>query len=114
MKKILVLGILALTAATAFATQGGLHIIKKIAVPGEGWWDCLTLDSKGRRLYISHGTQVDVLNVDNGKLVGAIPNTDGVHDIAIATELGRGFTSNGRASTVSIFDLKSLKRRQDD
>ena len=96
-----------LLAASA-QTVGGHHLIKKIPIAGEGSWDYLTVDESARRLYVSHGTQVEVLDVDSGAIVGKIPNTPGVHGIAIAAELGRGFVSNGQSSTVTIFDLKTL------
>jgi YVTN family beta-propeller protein len=96
-----------LLAASA-QTVGGYHLIKKIPIAGEGSWDYLTVDESARRLYVSHGTQVEVLDVDSGAIVGKIPNTPGVHGIAIAAELGRGFVSNGQSSTVTIFDLKTL------
>jgi len=95
-------------SASAFA-DGGYHIIKKIPIPGQGGWDYLIVDETARRLYVSHGTQVEVLDVDSGTVVGKIPNTLGVHGIAIAPELGRGFVSDGQTSTVTIFDLKSLQ-----
>ena len=98
---------LSLLAASA-QTAGGYHVIKKIPIPGEGSWDYLTVDESARRLYVSHGTQVEVLDVDSGAIVGKIANTPGVHGIAIAPELGRGFVSNGQSSTVTIFDLKTL------
>ena len=84
------------------------QITKKIPIPGQGSWDYLTVDQDARRLYVSHGTQVEVLDVDSGSIAGKIPNTPGVHGIAIAPELGRGFVSNGQASTVTVFDLKTL------
>jgi YVTN family beta-propeller protein len=84
-------------------------VTKKIPMPGQGSFDYLTVDESGRRLYVSHGTQVEVLDVDSGTVVGSIPNTLGVHGIAIAAEFGRGFVSDGQSSTVTIFDLKSLK-----
>ena len=84
------------------------QITKKIPIPGQGSWDYLTVDEGARRLYVSHGTQVEVLDIDSGSIVGKIANTPGVHGIAIAPELGRGFVSNGQASTVTIFDLKTL------
>ena len=98
-------------AAALFAAQPETQygVIKKIPIPGQGSWDYLTVDSNARRLYVSHGTQVEVLDVDSGSIVGTIPNTLGVHGIAIAPELGRGFVSDGKASTVTIFDLKTLK-----
>jgi YVTN family beta-propeller protein len=99
---------LSLLAASA-QTAGGYHVIKRIPISGEGGWDYLTVDESARRLYVSHGTQVEVLDVDSGAIVGKIANTPGVHGIAIAPELGRGFVSNGQSSTVTIFDLKTLK-----
>ena len=87
---------------------GGYSVTKKIPIAGQGSFDYLTVDEVGRRLYVSHGTQVEVLDVDAGSVVGNIPNTLGVHGIAIATEFGRGFVSNGQSSTVTIFDLKTL------
>jgi YVTN family beta-propeller protein len=86
----------------------GYHLLKKIKVGGEGFWDYITFDSPTRRLFISRGTKVVVLNVDTEKVVGEIPNTAGVHGIALAHDLNRGFTSNGQAGTVTIFDLKTL------
>lgn len=85
------------------------HLVKKVVLGGEGGWDYLTVDGAARRLYISRGTRVMVLDADTYAVVGEIPNTEGVHGIAIASALGRGFTSNGRANTVTIFDLKTLK-----
>jgi len=93
-------------AAQAFE---GYRVVQKISIPGQGGWDYLTLDEDARRLYVSHGTQVEVVNVDSGAIVGKIPNTSGVHGIALAPELGRGFVSDGKSSTVTIFDLKTLK-----
>ncbi len=94
--------------STALSTKS-YHLIKKVVLGEEGSWDYLTLDSTARRLYITRSTRVIVLDVDTGLVVGEVPNTNGVHGVAIATELGRGFTSNGKASTVSIFDLKTLQ-----
>jgi YVTN family beta-propeller protein len=91
------------------APSGGYSIIKKIPIAGQGSWDYLTVDEAARRLYVSHGTQVEVLDIDSLTVVGNVPKTPGVHGIAIAPELGRGFVSNGQASTVTIFDLKTLK-----
>jgi DNA-binding beta-propeller fold protein YncE len=92
------------------AAEGGYHLLKKVHLGGEGGWDYLTVDSAARRLYISRSTHVIVLDADSLKTVGDIPDTPGVHGIALAPELGRGFTSDGRASTVTIFDLKTLKK----
>lgn len=90
-------------------SEESYHVIKKIPIPGQGGFDYLTIDGSARRLYVSHGTQVEVLDVDSGAIVGKIPNTMGVHGIAIAPELGRGFVSDGQTATVTIFDLKTLK-----
>ncbi len=87
----------------------GYHLLKKIKLGGEGFWDYLAFDSPTRRLFISRGTKVVVLDVDSEKVVGEIPDTPGVHGIALAPDLGKGFTSNGGAGTVSIFDLKTLE-----
>ena len=86
----------------------GYQLLKKVAVGGEGGWDYLTVDPAARRLYISRQTRVMVFDLDSEKLAGEIPNTTGVHGIAIASDLGRGFTSNGRDNSVTIFDLKNL------
>jgi len=90
-------------------STAGYHVVKIIHIGGPGRWDYCVVDSATRRLYVSHGTHVVVLNVDTGKIVGDIPNTLGVHGIALAPDLGRGFISDGRADTVTIFDLKTLK-----
>jgi YVTN family beta-propeller protein len=91
------------------SSNGSYSVIKKIPIPGQGSWDYLTIDDAARRLYVSHGTQVEVLDVDSGAIVGKIENTLGVHGIAVAADLGRGFVSDGQSSTVTIFDLKTLK-----
>jgi DNA-binding beta-propeller fold protein YncE len=89
--------------------SSGYHAAKTIAVGGDEGWDYIAADSDARRLYVSHGSRVVVLDADSGAVTGEIPDTPGVHGIAIASDLGRGFTSNGRANTVTIFDLKTLK-----
>jgi len=101
---------LCLLALVAGATaQSGYKLLKKIPISGEGSWDYLTVDESNRRLYVSHGTQVEVIDLETDSPVGKIPNTPGVHGIAVAPELGRGFVSNGQSSTVTVFDLKTLK-----
>lgn len=87
---------------------GSYRVVKRIEVGGEGGWDYLTADPAAHRLYISRGTHVMVFDTDRDTVVGDIPNTPGVHGIAIAPALGRGFTTNGRDSTVTIFDTKTL------
>jgi DNA-binding beta-propeller fold protein YncE len=87
----------------------GYKVENRYPVPGNGGFDYLTIDSGARRLYLSHGTQVDVVDADNGKLIGTIPDTPGVHGIAIASEFKHGFTSNGREDKVSMFDPTTLQ-----
>jgi YVTN family beta-propeller protein len=113
------LGSTLVTAALACSLMGaftsgaqgssGYHILKTLPVGGDEGWDYVAVDSDARRVYLSHGTHVVVLDADSGAVVGDIPDTQGVHGIALAPDLGRGFTSNGRANTVTIFDLKTLK-----
>jgi hypothetical protein len=85
------------------------RVVKTVPIPGDGFWDYVSMDSNARRIYISHGTRVQVLDADSFAIVGEIPDTQGVHGIAIASDLGRGFTSNGGAGTVTIFDPKTLQ-----
>jgi DNA-binding beta-propeller fold protein YncE len=98
-----------LFAIFSTAADPGYNVIKTYKLGGEGGWDYLNLDSSSRRLYISRATHVIVIDADSGKPVGDIPDTPGVHGIALAPELGRGFVSNGREGTVTIFDIQTLK-----
>ena len=100
---------LAAHGGSAQPAAGKYRVTKTIAVGGDEGWDYLTVDSGARRLYVSHGSRVVVIDTDSNAVVGEIPDTQGVHGIAIASDAGRGFTSNGRANTVTIFDLKTLK-----
>ncbi len=95
--------------AAPAAPPSGYHIIKKVTAPGTGGWDYVSVDEAGRRVYIAHATQVEVLDADTSELVGTIPNTPGVHGVAIASEFGRGFITAGKSDSVIIFDLKTLK-----
>jgi DNA-binding beta-propeller fold protein YncE len=85
-------------------------LLKTIPVEGEGGWDYLIVDAKARRLYASHGDQVEVIDLETEKPVGVVTDTKGIHGIALAPDLNRGFTSNGRTSSVTTFDLKTLKK----
>ncbi len=96
-------------AAWAQPMPAGYRVLGSIRVGGEGGWDYLVADGRAHRLYVSHATRVVVLDTDSGTIVGEVPDTPGVHGIALAPDLGRGFTSNGRAGTVTVFDLESLK-----
>jgi YVTN family beta-propeller protein len=94
------------------AAGSGYHLAATYKLPGEGGWDYLTLDPPTRRLFLSRSTHVIVINADTGQAVGEIPDTPGVHGIALAPSLGRGFVSNGGENTVSVFDLRDLKVAQ--
>jgi DNA-binding beta-propeller fold protein YncE len=86
-----------------------LAVLQTWKVGGDGGWDYLTFDPETRRLFVSRGTRVDVISVDTGTVVGSIPDTQGVHGIALANDLRRGFSSNGRGNSVTAFDLDSLQ-----
>jgi DNA-binding beta-propeller fold protein YncE len=109
MKPLMTAILLVAMAQSLFAAGSGYHLVNTYKLGGEGGWDYLTLDPDSRHLFISRGTHVMVVDADSGKPVGDIPDTPGVHGIAIAPEFNRGFTSNGREGTVSIFDLKTLQ-----
>ena len=96
-------------APRAFGQASGYHVTQKIQVGGEGGWDYITCDPVGHRLYASHGMSVVVISTDSLKVIGEIPKTEGVHGIAIATDLGRGYISNGRANNVTVFEIATLK-----
>ena len=100
---------LAIATVALSAGPSGYHINKKTVLGGEGGWDYLTVDSKARRVYISRGTHVMVVDADSYALLGDIPGTNGVHGIAIASDIDKGFVSDGRDSNVTIFDTKTLK-----
>jgi DNA-binding beta-propeller fold protein YncE len=87
----------------------GYHVIKKIAPGGEGGWDYLTIDAKARRLYVTRFDRVMALDVDKGTLIGEVAPTPGVHGVALVPPRERGFISNGGDSTVTVFDLKTLR-----
>lgn len=89
--------------------DGPYHFIKEIPIGGDGGWDYLSLDPAGQRLYVSHGTEIVVIDLSSDKITGEITNTPGVHGIALAPELGLGVTSNGRENKAGIVDLKTLQ-----
>lgn len=104
----IVLIFVAVFAAQAFSPN--LYKLKqKINLGGDGGWDYLTFDAAGKRLFISRGTRVMVVDPYKGSVITEIPNTPGVHGIALAQDLGKGFISNGRENSVTVFDLKTLK-----
>jgi len=100
--------VLAAPLGAAEPSPAGHRVVTSFPVGGDGGWDYLTLDAASRRVFISRGTHVMVVDADSGKVVGDIPGTEGVHGIALAPDLKKGFTSNGRANTVTVFELPSL------
>jgi len=103
------LGLLAFSnAAVCLGADPSYHFIKEIPIPGKAQWDYLRVDPQAHRLYVTHGTKVEVIDLDKGAVIGAIEDTPGVHGIALAPKLGRAFTSNGQENKASIVDLKTL------
>ena len=100
--------LLLVLAIAAFAAAPTYKVVNKIKIGGGTRWDYAFLDSANHRLYISHGTQTEVLDTATDKLVGTIKDTNGVHGIAVANDLGKGFTSDGTDNDVTVFDLKTL------
>lgn len=94
----------------ALAADSQYRVINKIQIGGSGFWDYLTVDNSTRRLYVSHGTQVAVIDLETNKVAATIPDTQGVHGIAIADEFNKGFISSGRSNTAVVFDLKTLAK----
>src|ERR1700741_1939922 len=93
---------------SAFAGGSGYHLTKTVTLGGEGGWDLMAIDPPSRRLFITHSSHVMVVDADSGNIVGDIPDTPGVHAVAIAGNLGRGFVTNGANNSVTIFDLHTL------
>jgi len=106
MKKTLVLSLL---AAAAFSAEG-YKVLNKIKVGGTGGWDYLAVDPATQRIFASHGGIVEVVDIKAGKPVGQITQLHGVHGIAVASDVGKGFISNGQSNSVTIFDLKTLEK----
>ena len=102
-------GVFGLLTAAVCHADGPYHFIKEIPVGGDGGWDGLIVDSAAQRLYVSHATRVVVIDLTKDAVIGEITNTPGVHDIAVAPKLNRGFVSNGREARASIVDLKTLQ-----
>jgi DNA-binding beta-propeller fold protein YncE len=102
--------ILFAAVAIAAAAEGGYHLIKRIPIPGDGGWDYVAADSGARRLYVSHDTEIVVLDLDSGAIVGRIAGGPNMHGAAFAPEFGRGFISVTNPGSVVIFDLKTLAK----
>ncbi len=96
-------------ADDAAAGASGYHLVKTIPVAGDTFWDYLKFQPSTRRLFITHGDEVQVLNVDSGKIVATMGGMEGIHGVVLAPEFNRGFVTDGRAAKVWIFDLKTLK-----
>lgn len=90
----------------------GFKVTKRYPVPGDDGFDYIVFDSSSDRLYVSHGTKVDVLDANSGKVLGKIENTPGVHGIALVPDLHRGFITDGRNATVTVFDTRTLQTRK--
>jgi len=106
--------VLSCCLSSAAADAAGYRVLKKIPIPyGEGTWDYATVDEPGRRLFVSHESQVEVLNADTGKFLGRIPDTKGAHAIVLVPEFKRGFITNGANATVTVFDYDTLKKLSD-
>jgi DNA-binding beta-propeller fold protein YncE len=87
----------------------GLHLLKKIPLPGDTGWDYLNLDAKSRRLYVTRGDRVQVLDVDGDTLLGEVAPLQGIHGVALVPDLNRGYVSEGKADEVSCFELSDFK-----
>ena len=100
-----------ISSSPVFAQNTGssYHVARRIAAGGEGGWDYLVADAQNRRLYVTRGSHVMVFDMDRDSPIGDIPYTPGVHGVALARNLSRGFTSNGRDSSLTVFDLKTLQ-----
>ena len=106
---VLVVGCFVCLGVHSAPADASFSVVQRWKVGGAGGWDYLTLDAAGDRLFVSRGTRVDVVDTQSGKIVGTIASTNGVHGIALAEDLRRGYTSNGRADSVTMFDLGTLK-----
>ena len=105
---LLLAALIAGTAAGAAPAHSDMQVLHRWTLGGAGGWDYLTLDASGERLFLSRATHVDVVNTETGKVIGTIANTLGVHGIALAEGLQRGYASNGKADSVTVFDLRTL------
>ena len=110
MRTLTTLSLIVLVAGmAALAAPPEYHLLRTVPIAGDGGWDYVTVDDAARRVYVSHGTEVVVLDADSYEVKGKIADLKGVHGIAVAPDLDRGFISNGQANNVTIFELKTLK-----
>jgi YVTN family beta-propeller protein len=112
LKNLLVSAFIILMITNAFhavaQTKTGFHVLKDIKIGSTGGWDYIIVDGANKRIYTSHGNQVNILST-GGDSIGYVPNTPGVHGIALVTSLNKGYISAGRANKVIVFDLKTFK-----
>ncbi len=97
------------TAAASTPADAGMKVLQRWKLGGTGGWDYLTLDASGEHLFLSRATRVEVVSTESGKVIGTVPDTLGVHGIALAEDLKRGYASDGKADSVTVFDLQSFK-----
>ncbi len=107
--KAAVMILIALAVSSSFAAPAGYHLLKKHVLGGEGGWDYMALDGRTRLLYVTHGNAVEILNIDTGAKGEAISGLQGVHGVAFAPDRNRGYISNGRGNSVTVFDLETHK-----
>src|ERR1039458_5843882 len=100
---------LVLMVTAAFAAEG-YHALNKIKIGGTGGWDYVAADGANHRLYVSHATSIAIVDTDSASVVGTVADLHGVHGIAVAAELNKGFISNGQSSTVTVFDLSTFAK----
>jgi YVTN family beta-propeller protein len=111
LRKFVIISALLTISASIYSQSNktGIALIKKIVVGGEGGWDYVTVSAEDRRIYLSHGNQVEVINADTHEKIGMIPDTKGVHGIATIPALGKGYITNGKADNVTVFNSKTLQ-----
>ncbi len=110
MRKYMLLAALLAAGPMGAAAQGGYKLVKTVPLPGNGFWDYLTADSAARRLYVTHDTKVLAVEMDSFTVTGTINGLSGVHGVALAPEFGRGFISDGRSDSVTVFDTATLAK----
>src|SRR3954469_19908751 len=106
---LLIAAFLLCSSHSLFAQTNTMKVSDTFHIQSSGWWDYILADTASNKLYVSHGTQVNVLDKNTGDSLGVIPNTNGVHGIALVHSIGKGYTSNGRANNVTVFDLNTLQ-----
>ncbi len=101
-------------STSVLLAAAGYRVVKTVPLPGDSGWDYVTVDSEARRVYVTHGTDLIVLNADSGDVAGQITKLKGIHGVALAPELGRGFISNGQSGKITVFNTRTLARLDDE